>query len=265
MRQIIDQWLFNTDYYLIVADLGKFPKMETTKRYINVGLSETLLVNTALGLALTGKHVYIYSVAGFVLYRALEQLKLNINNTTTYGNKKIHITFLNGGAGFLYKNTGNGHFLLDDIVLVTKILPNFNIYIPYDEYTTIQCLNKSHTALNYIRLCPDDSIKKCELISTPNQLTILTFGWLVNKINNLNLNINIYPIVNFYLDIKRVKNKYIAIYDNINISCISNTINCIKTLNINNKYCDDIFSNSRQEILTHYGLSDTQLISFIMS
>ena len=263
MRQVIDQWLFNSNYYLIVADLGKFPMMETTDRYINVGLSETLLVNTALGLALTGKHVYIYSVAGFVLYRALEQLKLNINNSTTYGNKQINITFLNGGAGFLYKNTGNGHFLLDDITLVTKILPNFNIYIPYDEYTTIRCLNKYNISLNYIRLCPDNSIKKCKLISTSNSLTVVTFGWLVDKINNLNLTVNIYPLVDFYSDIKNIKNPYIAIYDNINIDLISNNIKCIKTLNINNIYCNDIFSDSQQEILTHYGLSNTQLIHFI--
>lgn len=265
MRQVIDNWLYTTDYYLLVADLGKFPKMETTNRYINVGLSETLLVNVALGLALTGKHVYIYSVAGFVLYRALEQLKLNINNTTTYGNRKINITFLNGGAGFLYKNTGNGHFLLDDITLMTKILPNFKIYIPYDNDTTLTCLNNTqNVSLSYIRLCPDNSLK-CNLISINNTINVITFGWLVSKISNLNLNINIIPLVDFYHDFNQINIPFIAIYDNINIEYISNNKNCIKTLNIDKFYCNDIFSDSIQEIYTHYMLNDFQLTNFILN
>lgn len=266
MRNVIDEYLLNTDSFLIVADLGKFPKMQTTTRYIDVGLSETNLVNIATGLALAGKNVYVYSTAGFMLYRAFEQIKLNLNNTTTRGNKKINITLLNGGAGFLYKNTGNGHFLLDDIALMTTLLPNFNIYLPYDKYTTLKCLSctQHKKGINYLRLCPDNSAEKITIKKYSNSLNILTFGWLIEEIQKLHLQINIIPIVDFYKDIKLLNKDYAAIYDNILINLISANTHCISTYNIQNDiYNKDVFSNSREFIIKHYKLDKDSLLSYI--
>ena len=73
MRHVVDTFISQAkDSILLVADLGRFPKCELAGKCINVGLSETLLVNVAIGLAIAGKHIYIYSAANFVLYRALE-------------------------------------------------------------------------------------------------------------------------------------------------------------------------------------------------
>ena len=73
MRHVIDKFIAqDNNAILLIADLGRFPICKTAGKCIDVGLSETLLVNTAIGLAITGKHVYVYSAANFVLYRAFE-------------------------------------------------------------------------------------------------------------------------------------------------------------------------------------------------
>jgi transketolase C-terminal domain/subunit len=63
-------------------------------------------------------HVYVYSAANFVLYRAFEQIKLHVIENSNRKNNKINITFLNGGSGFCYAGYGIGHYLLDDIHLI---------------------------------------------------------------------------------------------------------------------------------------------------
>ena len=89
MRHIVDKFIYeHANCYLLVADFGKFPLTRTTNRYIDVGLSETLLVNVAIGLASAGFKVFIYSAGCFALYKAFETIKNNINLQYWNKNKK---------------------------------------------------------------------------------------------------------------------------------------------------------------------------------
>ena len=76
-------------------------------------MSESLMVNVAIGLALSGKDVYVYSASNFMLYRAFDTIKHNIVELNNIY-KHIRITFLNAGSGFIY-NFGITHMLYDDI------------------------------------------------------------------------------------------------------------------------------------------------------
>jgi transketolase len=105
MRQVIDQFIASSEDHnsiLITADMGRFPLAKAAGKLIDVGLSESLLVNIASGLSLAGENVFIYGVAGFVLHRALEQLKMNFDQRTSCGGRPMRLHFLNAGAGFLY-------------------------------------------------------------------------------------------------------------------------------------------------------------------
>ena len=51
---------------------------ETKCNLINCGIQEPNMVNIAAGLASQGKKVIIYGVAGFVLYKAYEQIKFSL-------------------------------------------------------------------------------------------------------------------------------------------------------------------------------------------
>lgn len=69
--------------YLLSGDIGyaifddfreKFPK-----RFINLGICEQSIVSVASGLALEGLKPYVYTITPFLIERAFEQIKLDID------------------------------------------------------------------------------------------------------------------------------------------------------------------------------------------
>lgn len=158
MRKTFDIELTNLakndpNIYLLVCDLGNFPYFKQTfpDRFINCGIQETNMVSIAVGLATQGKKVYLYAVAGFVLFRAHEQLKFNV------GYWNLPITLVNGGAGLVYHVVGRGHYIVEDISLV-RTFPNFSFCMPKDIKDFKNCLLKSHSSNNphFIRLGKDN-------------------------------------------------------------------------------------------------------------
>lgn len=260
MRNVIDTFISQTENtILLIADLGKFPKCEAIGKCINVGLSETLLVNVAIGLAITGKHVYIYSVANFTLYRAFEQIKLHILGNASRKNTNINITFLNGGAGFCYAGCGTGHYLLDDLTLVTQCAKEMNCYFPYDEESTIKILKYANANINYIRLCLDNQTYKITTVSHNCKLKVVTIGWLVEYINNIKvkyqLNIDIIPLIKFS-DIFKIQEKFIFIYDNYKLNIF--IPNCIKQYYIINNY--ECIGMNRKQVLQKYNFDENSIL-----
>jgi transketolase len=76
------------------------------------------MVNIAAGLASQGKKVIIYGVAGFVIYKAYEQIKLNIKGwAENYGS----IIFVNAGHNGCYSICGRGHLVDDDWQLMQAL------------------------------------------------------------------------------------------------------------------------------------------------
>ena len=99
MRATLHKYLTklnHPDIYLLHADMWGFP---TGGNVINCGVQETNMVNIAAGLASQGKRVIIYGVAGFVIYKAYEQIKLNKYSnpkTLNFNNHDfINATFFN--------------------------------------------------------------------------------------------------------------------------------------------------------------------------
>ena len=48
------------------------------KRFFNIGVAEANMVGIAAGLSLSGKNVYCYSIAPFLIMRAFEQIRVDI-------------------------------------------------------------------------------------------------------------------------------------------------------------------------------------------
>lgn len=113
MRKTLSRFLNkykNKDVYLLHADMFGFETFNS----INCGIQEPNMVNIACGLASQGKKVIIYGVAGFVLYKAYEQIKLNVKFwAENYGS----IIFVNAGANGCYSFAGRGHCIDDDEML----------------------------------------------------------------------------------------------------------------------------------------------------
>lgn len=124
MRATLHKFLTKLDHpdvYLLHSDMWGMP---TGGNVINCGIQETNMVNIAAGLASQGKKVVIYGVAGFVIYKAYEQMKLYIKGWAEHHGS---IVFVNAGHNGCYSICGRGHLVYDDHLLMSALeIPLFD-------------------------------------------------------------------------------------------------------------------------------------------
>jgi deoxyxylulose-5-phosphate synthase len=222
MRTLIDNYISSSykNYKLLIAELGNFPLINNQNNLINTGLSESLMIDLAIGLNKENIESFIYSVAGFTYLRALEQLK--------YLNYKI--TLFNAGAGFCYYDSNPSHHLIDDFAILST-LNNIMLFSPLDRGELKKCINKKfNSGLKYIRLGYDDypeikeDIAYCKYtkITNSKKPIIITLGSLSNfhyRYNKDNYYIFHVPHINklsYYQNyLLSLKNKIIIIEDHI--------------------------------------------------
>jgi transketolase len=155
MRATLHKYLTklnHPDIYLLHADMWGFP---TGGNVINCGVQETNMVNIAAGLASQGKRVIIYGVAGFVIYKAYEQIKLNIKGWSEHHGS---IVFVNAGHNGCYSVCGRGHLVHDDHILMQGL--DIPLYDPPDRKTFLRNVKEGlqTTGVRFIRLGWDNEV-----------------------------------------------------------------------------------------------------------
>lgn len=159
MRKTLHNFLSklrHPDVYLLHSDMWGFP---TKGNVINCGVQETNMVNIAAGLASQGKKVVIYGVAGFVIYKAYAQIKLNIKDWSEH---KGSIVFVNAGHNGCYSYCGRGHLVYDDYKLMDALeIPLFD---PPDRRTFLRQLKQGlqQNGVRFIRLGWDNEVWRKE-------------------------------------------------------------------------------------------------------
>lgn len=122
-------------------------RTELPGQFINTGISEQNTVLVATGLALSGKVVFVTSIAPFITMRCFEQTRLFA------ADMNLNIKIVGIGAGFSYNTAGPTHHSVEDIVLM-RTLPNMHILMPccnsQVEVFADYCVNKFGPA--YVRL-----------------------------------------------------------------------------------------------------------------
>ena len=138
--------LHHNDVYLLHCDMWGFP---TRGNVINCGIGEPNMVNIAAGLASQGKKVVVYGVAGFVIYKAYEQIKLNIKG---WAEHEGSVVFVNAGHNGCYGVCGRGHLLDDDDQLMRAL--GVPLYDPPDRKTFLRNVKDGlqNNGVRYIRL-----------------------------------------------------------------------------------------------------------------
>jgi transketolase len=124
---------------LITADLGfgvfdNFAS-ELPDQFINSGVTEQATVSMAAGLSEFSSKVFVYSIANFVTFRPLEQIR----NDICYPKKNVCLVAV--GAGYSYGALGYSHHLIEDLSIMTA-LPNLKIYSPSNPNEVKLCLQK---------------------------------------------------------------------------------------------------------------------------
>src|SRR6266446_1983297 len=113
--------------WLLTGDLGwgmlDSLRDDFPERYLNVGASEQLLVGAGVGLALSGKIPFCYSITTFLVYRAFEWIRNYLNH------ENIPVFLIGSGLDDDYKHDGITH-QPHEVKDVLNCLPNIHQYYP---------------------------------------------------------------------------------------------------------------------------------------
>jgi len=186
IEKIIEE---NDDLIFITGDLG-YNALENLQqklgdKFINAGVAEQNMVGMAAGMASQGFRVICYSIAPFVVYRCLEQIR----NDVCFHNLPVFI--VGNGGGYGYGIMGSSHHAIEDIACLSG-LPNMQCYIPSFIEDMNQCMDQIFTRKQpaYLRLgvgknIPGNLIHREFGASTsiPDpQLTIIVQGPVANNL-----------------------------------------------------------------------------------
>lgn len=151
ISQLMEEAEKNDKIFLLVGDLGysvvepfaaKYPN-----RFKNVGIAEQNMAGIAAGLAMTGFHVYMYSIGNFPTLRCIEQIR----NDIAYHNANVKIVAV--GGGYAYGDLGATHHATETLG-VMRVLPNMVVCSPSDPIETkaITTLSANYGGPMYIQL-----------------------------------------------------------------------------------------------------------------
>lgn len=131
IKNLIELARRDTKIFLLVGDVGyllvePFAK-EFPGRFINIGIAEQNMMGIGAGLALSGKTVFLYSLANFTTVRCIEQIR----NDVCY--HKANVKIVTSGCGLIYGALGPTHHLTEDIALM-RALPNMTVISPGDPF-----------------------------------------------------------------------------------------------------------------------------------
>ena len=139
------------DLIFITGDLGynalENARAKLGERFINAGVAEQNMVSMAAGMAFEGFQVICYSIAPFVVYRALEQIR----NDVCFHNMPVYI--VGNGGGYGYGIMGSSHHAIEDIGCLSG-LPNMTCYVPAFVEDLNSCLDEmfANKKPSYLRL-----------------------------------------------------------------------------------------------------------------
>ena len=148
----------NPNIVVLDADLacstqtGKFAE-KYPERFFNQGIAEQDLINTAAGLATTGKIPFCSTFALFASGKGWDQIR----NTICYSNLNVKVCPTHSGLSL--GEDGASHQSIEDIALM-RVIPNMTVVVPSDAVETDQVIRWATETYGpmYIRLvrpnCP---------------------------------------------------------------------------------------------------------------
>jgi transketolase len=141
----------NPAVILLTGDLGytvfESFQAEFPDRFFNCGVAEANMLGTAAGLAREGMRPFVYSFIPFVIFRALEQIRIDV----CYHD--LPVTIVGLGAGYSYGDMGATHHALEDIA-VSRSLPGMCVICPGDPWEVRRAVSalSVHDGPAYMRL-----------------------------------------------------------------------------------------------------------------
>lgn len=116
-------------------------------RFFNMGIAEADMIDTAVGLATTGKLVFVSTFAMFAVGKPWEQVR----NSAAYSGVTLNIVATH--SGITVGEDGASHQAIEDMALM-RIIPRTTVIAPADDIATYALVMElaGHEGLSYMRL-----------------------------------------------------------------------------------------------------------------
>ncbi|MBY0427328.1 MAG: transketolase [Cytophagales bacterium] len=174
----------------ITGDLG-YNALENLQdilkdRFINAGVAEQNMVGIAAGMAYKGYKVFCYSIAPFMVYRTVEQIRLDVCL------HKLPVFVVGNGGGYGYGIMGATHHAIEDLACLSAF-PNINCWVPAFKSDVSYCVDQllERNAPAYLRLGAGfenpfkesvlGDLMKVNKVSSP-KLTVIALGPVINNL-----------------------------------------------------------------------------------
>jgi transketolase len=116
------------DIVLLSGDIGNrlFDKFKEVapRRFFNCGVAEANMVGVAAGMAASGLKPVCYTIASFITYRVIEQIRLGYHHQ--------NVVIVGTGAGLSYASLGSTHHSVEDMGML-RLIPGLAVLAPGDE------------------------------------------------------------------------------------------------------------------------------------
>lgn len=162
-------------------------KAACPSRFHNCGVAEANMIGVAAGLAMCGFRPFCYTIAPFVTYRCIEQIRVDL----CYHD--VPVVIVGTGAGLSYASLGATHHSCEEVGML-RLLPNMLVMAPADSeevrLTLRAALDQPHPA--YVRIgkkgeppvhpgpvC-DFSVARALPMRTGNRISVLASGSTVS-------------------------------------------------------------------------------------
>jgi transketolase len=136
---------------LLSADIGNrlFDKFKDAapSRFFNCGVAEANMIGVAAGLAMSGLRPVCYTIANFLTYRCIEQIRIDL----CYHHQPV--VFVGTGAGLAYASLGATHHSCEEMGML-RLLPGLTVMAPADQMEVRAALKAAlkHDGPVYIRI-----------------------------------------------------------------------------------------------------------------
>lgn len=132
----------NDEIVLLSGDIGNrlFDKYKEVApdRFYNCGVAEANMIGMAAGLAMNGLRPICYTIAPFITYRCMEQIRIDL----CYHEQPVLI--VGTGSGLAYASLGTTHHSCEEMGML-RLLPTMTVLAPADANEVRALLNASLT------------------------------------------------------------------------------------------------------------------------
>lgn len=157
-------------------------KAKCPGRFHNCGVAEANMIGVAAGLAMNGLRPVCYTIAPFITYRCMEQIRVDV----CYHH--VPVTIVGTGSGLAYASLGGTHHSCEDIGML-RTLPDLIVMAPADAHEVRGCLRSvlQQTKPAYLRIgkkgeaevhssVPPIEVGKAVVLTVPGRVTLISTG-----------------------------------------------------------------------------------------